>query len=213
MPKPKRFRQRLFVDRFQYRIALIHLAHFAAFIAVIFAAFYLPLLVKLDDTSLSPMQKMELSSQFQAQTERWMPVLWFVFGLLIVSSAIVSHRLAGPLARMRGALKTAAEGDLRNGLSIRKRDYLGREAQAINALIVSLNTKIRDIKKTQRRADAAMRRLSDTMRGAPQDAREQLEALRAEIDALKVTLSEFQIAEEKGDEAELSSERVPSLSV
>jgi methyl-accepting chemotaxis protein len=213
LAKPKRMRRRLFVDKFQYRIVLIHLVHFAAFIAVIFGALYLPLLTKLDDTSLSPLQKMELSNQIHAQTARLMPVLWLVFGLLIVSSAIVAHRLAGPLSRMRRALRATAEGDLSNSLSIRKNDYLVPEAEAINTLIASLNGKIRAIKKAHRRADTALKRLNDAMPGAPEDKREKLEALRVEIDAWKLALSEFKIAGEEDDREESPRPRQPSLSV
>ncbi|MDH3196692.1 MAG: hypothetical protein OEO21_00470 [Candidatus Krumholzibacteria bacterium] len=213
MPKPKSLRRKLFIDRFQYRIMLIHLAHFAAFIAVIFGALYLPLLMRLDDTSLSALQRMELSNQFHAQTVRLMPLLWLVFGLLIVSSAIVSHRLAGPLARMRRALREAAEGHLSHGLSIRKKDYLVREAEAINALLTSLNRRIGDIKKAHRRADAALTRLNDAMPGAPEDTMKKLDALRVEIDAWKVTLSEFKMAGEEEEREESTRTREPSLSV
>ena len=138
-------RRRLVVDRFQYRLVAISAAHFGLALLVFLVALLLPLMLQLDDPSVSWVEKKRISNVILFFNDQvWLP-LAAVFLLLTVHSLFVSHRICGPLYRFRAVFKALAEGNLDIRANIRKHDYLQAEARAINDMIGSLQTRIRGL--------------------------------------------------------------------
>ncbi len=64
-----------------------------------------------------------------------------LFGGLMVHSVLVSHRIAGPLYQFRRLFGELREGRRRVRATLRKRDYLRKEATAFNEMVVSLEAR------------------------------------------------------------------------
>ena len=184
----KQRRRNLLIDSFQWRILGVYLIHFGVIVVVVLGALYAPLLMRLENSSLSAMQRLEVTNQILGLTQQLVPASWLIFGLLAIHSAIVSHRIAGPIYRIRRILKAASEGDFSNRLNLRKHDYLLREADAVNVLMESLNASKSEVEEKHAGVDAALRSLKATMSDAPNDTRQKLETLEEEIEAWESTL-------------------------
>jgi HAMP domain-containing protein len=73
--------------------------------------------------------------------------------LVLVISAlcyiVFSHRLCGPLINIKHTLDSVARGDLTRKVSLRRRDLLKEEAASINAMLLSLESRIGLLKANQ----------------------------------------------------------------
>lgn len=58
----------------------------------------------------------------------------------------VSHKLAGPMYRFEADLKTLAQGDLTKTVRLRKKDQFQSFATQLNETILSLHTKVADLR-------------------------------------------------------------------
>lgn len=138
-------RRHLIVDRFQYRLVAISAAHFGLALLVFLTALLLPLMLQLDDPTVSWVEKKRISNVILFFNDQvWLP-LAAVFLLLTVHSLFVSHRICGPLYRFRAVFKALADGNLDIRANIRKQDYLQADARAINDMIGSLQSRIRGL--------------------------------------------------------------------
>lgn len=138
-------RRHLIVDRFQYRLVAISATHFGLALLVFLTALLLPLMLQLDDPTVSWVEKKRISNVILFFNDQvWLP-LSAVFLLLTVHSLFVSHRICGPLYRFRAVFKALAEGNLDIRANIRKHDYLQADARAINDMIGSLQSRIRGL--------------------------------------------------------------------
>jgi methyl-accepting chemotaxis protein len=72
----------------------------------------------------------------------------FIFGL------IISHRMAGPIFRMRFVIEQMAHGDLGNKIRLRKKDDFKSLAATINNLNKSWQMQIKEIKELCQKLEA-----------------------------------------------------------
>jgi len=61
--------------------------------------------------------------------------------LSVISAILVSHKIAGPLVRVKKALRQMIDGDYNIFLRLRERDQLKDVADQINKLAASLKRK------------------------------------------------------------------------
>jgi len=73
------------------------------------------------------------------------PAVGVMFLLSFAHQIVFSHRILGPLLNFGHTFERIAEGDLTRKVFIRKRDYLWKESQRINAMIDSLSGIMADI--------------------------------------------------------------------
>ena len=76
-----------------------------------------------------------------------------VLGIIIIVSIatiamtlFVSHKIAGPLYRLKKVMETLAEGDFSNDFRIRRFDQLQDLANAFNAMILKIRTELKALK-------------------------------------------------------------------
>jgi methyl-accepting chemotaxis protein len=142
------FRRRHFlVDRFQYKLLLVHVGYFFAVVLVFAAIIFAPAIAKLRNETLSWEQKQEAANQFLSLHSHLWPAVFVLLVLLIVHSVLLSHRIAGPLYRFRQVFGSITEGDFSVRAIIRKRDYLSREAAVIDEMVDSLGERFRRVGK------------------------------------------------------------------
>jgi HAMP domain-containing protein len=75
-------------------------------------------------------------------------------GLAFFFGVIISHRMAGPIYRMRRTLEKIYQGDLRGEIRLRKKDDFKSLAENINNLSKSWTTQIKELKELGRKFES-----------------------------------------------------------
>lgn len=185
-------RRRILIDPFQYRLLFINLLYFCIILLVFAGALFLPLIFRMDDTTLSAIEQAEVAGQFLSLHARVWPAMFVAFLLLAVHSVFVSHRIAGPLYRFRSVFRAAADGDLWVRANLRKRDYLGKESEVLNEMMANLQSRIKGIEERYQEVNAVMTALQETIeRGSLEDVNQKVEHLRARMEQLKASVGQF----------------------
>jgi len=215
MRKRTNRRTKFIIDGFQYRLMFLHLIQLGAVVAIMLAALYIPLILDFDRSDLSGHQKAELTDRFLELNSLLFPAMWILVGFIVAYSIIISHRIAGPIYRIRAVLKGLTKGNLSENLRLRKGDYLIREAGVVNDLIDSLRDNVRGMDRTYEEASAALALLRATMDDAPPEAKERLADLEGKLFDWKSQLERYSLTGEARaihrdvDESEVEDEYTP----
>lgn len=192
MKPPLRKRTYLLWDSFQFRFLAISLVHFFIIIMTFVVTLFVPLMVQLDNLSLSLAEKQDLASQFLSLHQRVWPAVLVVVLLLAVHSIFFSHRIAGPLYRARRIFKAIAGGDLTVSTVIRKGDYLHTEMECLDEMVTSIKTKIADIEAQQRELHGPLAELRRAVEsGAMTDAGMSMKKVDEQLERLRVCVDHF----------------------
>lgn len=190
MAKPYK-RRKVIVDNIQYRLLIAGIIYFATVVLVFACGVFVPVIVQLEKGGAS-YEAMEAAQQFLVLHERVWPPLILAFALLIVHSVLTSHRIAGPLFRIRAVLKTVGGGDLTQKIKLRKKDFLKKDADTVNAMIDSLREKIERLQNHGGEANADLTALKRSLQsGSAESVMQQTDKLTANIDSLVQCLGEF----------------------
>ena len=150
MAKKRYKRRRFLIDRLQLRLLSITLLYFTAAATIFAAVLFTPLMLQLTGDPESPQARAAVATEFLALHSRFWPAILLTFALLALHSVFTSHRIAGPLYRFRIVFKEIQSGNLVPYAGIRERDLLGKEADALNAMLVSLRERLFGIFEEQR---------------------------------------------------------------
>ena len=192
-------RQRILIDRFQYRLLVINLLYFCTILLIFATALFLPLILELHSDSI--LKQAEAASEFLSLHARVWPALFLVFVLLAFHSIFVSHRIVGPLYRFRTTFQAVAAGDLSVRAILRKHDYLDSELESVNQMIASLQAKVQDIEAPSQEVQALVAVLERAIeRGAVEDMHQSIKELRVHVERLQGALNHFRLAPQKPHE-------------
>ena len=187
-------RRRILLESFQYRLLVINLTYFVTILLIFAGALFLPLILQLQSGTLSVLEQGEVAGQFLALHARVWPAMFVVFVLLALHSVLVSHRIAGPLYRFRSIFKAIAEGDLSIRAHLRKTDYLGKESDSLNEMVVSLRTKLAGIQKHSEEVEAAILGLKESVeRGSLKEVHQHIVDLQAGTKGLETSIRHFRL--------------------
>jgi methyl-accepting chemotaxis protein len=187
------YRRRLIVGKFPNRFSGTNVNFFLLLFLVFGAVLFGPLMISMEsDHEAAVLSQGQAATYFlQLQKVVW-PAVVILFGLLFVATVIFTHRIAGPLYRLRNVLKVVGEGNLTVRASIRKYDYLHQEVDCINEMIDSLRTKVRDIEAQYREAQASMLELNSAAQNSDaQDTARQIQRLHEQMERLGERLGQF----------------------
>jgi len=192
--KIKNLARKYIVQRFQYRLLINTLLYIGAVILLFAGVLFAPLMFVMDaGTATSPVV-LDAAHQFVALHTRVWPALMLLMALLVMHSIVFSHRIAGPLDRIRGELKKIGEGNLSVHVRIRKNDYLHDQVASVNEMVEGLREKIRTIEQSQQKAYAVLTDLQRALRrGSGDEMNDQIEELGVVLERLKLSVREFQI--------------------
>jgi hypothetical protein len=136
------YHRRVLVDAFQLRLVGVGIFHFFLVVVVFVAALFTPIVLRLEGGDMSSPEVQAAAREFLfLHTRLWAPLLG-AFVWLVLHNILVTHRVAGPLYRLRRFLKNIGDGDLLSPIRFRKGDYLHKEADAINDMLACLRDKV-----------------------------------------------------------------------
>jgi methyl-accepting chemotaxis protein len=128
---------------FRRHLILTSVASTAVFAALVGASLFVPLVAQLDRPDLDRQAAGGIAEHILYLHRSFWP---FVFGALIASvgsGILLYERMTGPLVRFVHAFAQIARGELPAKLILRRVDYLGDEADALNAMIEALGERAR----------------------------------------------------------------------
>jgi len=187
-------RKQFVVDTIQYRLLGVSLLYFVAVILVFTGVLFIPLMIEMSRDSLSSPVVREAAQKFLVlHTRIWSPVL-ILIGLLVIHNIIISHRIAGPLLRIRSELKKIGDGNLFVQVKLRKNDYLDKEADSVNRMVDAIRGKVQGIEQSQRKASSVLVDLQRAMnQGSGDEMNGKIDELNATLEALRENVDQFQI--------------------
>jgi methyl-accepting chemotaxis protein len=192
MAKPYK-RRKLIVDDLQYRLLIAGIIYFAAVVFIFACSLFVPVIIQLEKGGAASYEAQEAAHQFLVLHDRvWTPLV-LAFVLLIVHSVLTSHKIAGPLYRIRTVLNSVGKGDLSGKITLRKKDYLKKEADAVNAAIESLRERVERLRSHSEDASAHLTALKQSAQsGAAESVTQQVDKLTVDIDSLLQCVREFE---------------------
>ncbi len=187
-------RRQYIVDNLQYRLLLTSLLYVLAVVFIFAGALFMPLMITLNDGAAASPAVNEAARHFLALHNRvWPPVLALI-ALLVLHNIVFSHRIAGPLYRIRSELKKIGDGNLFVHVKLRKNDYLDKEAASVNEMVDSLRTKVRSIEHNQKKAAALLVELQRSLiRGSADEMGGQIDELGTILERLRDSVDQFQV--------------------
>ena len=189
--------RKFLVDKFQLRLVAVAIFHFVLVVLVFASALFIPIIIKLNSADISSPAVQAAAHEFLTLHNRlWMP-LFFVFILLILHNILVSHRIAGPLYRFRRLFKAVGDGDLSFPIDIREKDYLHKDAEAVDQMVESLRDKVVLMETRLATTNEAWRNLKNSLNcGVSEEIERTIVAMNEHLDACEAGLEVFKTTKE-----------------
>jgi methyl-accepting chemotaxis protein len=191
-------RKKLLIDSSQRQLLGVYFVHFMVVLVIFFAAMVFIFNQQIIRSGLSVAQKQEFASLMSSFAHRMWPTMWIVFVLMVLHILYVTHKIAGPLYRIRSVLSYVGSGNLTARARLRRGDYLTKDADAVNAMAGELDDKIGRMRDEWEAASKSLEELGRSVEGASRsEAKQHLEQLRAHMVTWKESLDEFETSERK----------------
>lgn len=193
------YRRRIIFGKFPNRFSGRSVNYFLILFLFLGAALFVPLIVQMELETVSQPTKEQAMSQFIGLHSLVWPPVFVTFVLLFIGSVIFTHRIAGPLYRLRCIFKAIGEGDLCVRATIRKCDYLHTEADSVNEMIESLRSKVKGIEEQYAETQKAVADLTEAGESSSSsDFTEHLQRLEVQMDRLRERLVQFRTVSGEG---------------
>lgn len=187
-------RRRLIAGKVPNRFSLTNFNFFLLLFLIFGATLFGPLIIGLEfDVFPYFFGPEDVATQYLLFQKLVWPPLVLLFIVLCVGTVVFTHRIAGPLYRLRCVLNTIGEGNLTIRATIRKHDYLHEEAACVNHMTESLRAKVMDIEAQHQAVEGALGELKKVAGNGP-DLTEGLERVEAEMERLGSRLRLFKTA-------------------
>jgi methyl-accepting chemotaxis protein len=197
MKKPRLILRRVLVDGLQNRLIAVSALHFVLIVLVFASALLVPLIGRMSIEGAYDEEVVAAAHQFLNLHYHLWPPLFLTLALLTLHNIIITHRIAGPLWRIRRELAAIGNGDLSRVVRIRPRDYMCQEADAINSMTQSLRARVERIDERNEAATAALARLESAARDNDKDRFDAaLNDLRTSLGLALAVLNEFETGRE-----------------
>jgi len=182
--------------RAQLLQALLIVTYLVAYTVALSAAAIGPTVVALlrypESFAATPQRAVTAATELFFFEERLWPlaiVLIILFGL---HSIYMSHRVYGPLVRVRAEADRVAEGDLSRRVVFRRGDQLSDLEDAMNDMIEATDVRVAAVQRAARTCSARLRRLHESQfTGSPATRLDAYEDVAAEFNTLLERIAEF----------------------
>ncbi len=117
--------------------------------------------------------------------------------IIIIASIYLSHKVAGPLARIEDNIREIARGDLKARIGVRKGDEVKGLVHAINEVTENMGQMVRDNRRSVEKALEALKDLREQLqqRVESPEVFDLINRLGKCIDDIDKSLSDFKISE------------------
>jgi hypothetical protein len=191
-------RRRLLIDGSQRQLLAVYFIHFTIILVVFFAALAFVFNQQVLRSELTVDQKHEMASMIMAFSHRLWPALWILFFFLVAHSIYVSHKIAGPLYRIRCVLTSVGSGNLKARARIRRGDYLKEDAEAVNTMVRELDKRIGRMRGDCGVAREELVGLCEAIeKGSRRDAMQRAEGLMTRLAGWEQNLEAFDTSMQK----------------
>lgn len=130
----------------QIRFALLIIGYLILYVLLMIIIIFLPAsLTLLSKNALTP-EKYEAAKEFFYIDARVWPAFFIIALLIGIHSIFITHRIFGPLYRLKRSLQQMQGGDISFEARIRRKDYLLEYIDELNNLLKVLRDRINDIK-------------------------------------------------------------------
>ncbi|HBA61901.1 MAG TPA: hypothetical protein DCZ92_14035 [Elusimicrobia bacterium] len=167
-PKPAQFQRKtiLIKKHLQYRyMALIFASVLLAFIVVGLDVLWTVSKVVNDHPMMQPMLE-----ELGAMVPMFAIKVVMYLGIVLIMSAVVSHRMAGPIFKFEKSCSTVAEGDLTHRVYLRQGDQLMDLQEHFNNMVGAMHETAKEYEKF--RAEAAEAGMKDKAEAVAAKVRE-----------------------------------------
>lgn len=103
---------------------------------------------------------------------------------VLAIAVLTSHKIAGPVYRLRVALEAVAKGRGARPISLREGDQLGKTAEAFNAMLGELQDRFRSIETACAEVSAEAAREAGGPPGSREELKGRIERLREALERL-----------------------------
>lgn len=185
-------RKQFVVDWLQYRLLLAESIHLLAVVAVVIIwTLLFPILfwgrAEMASGTFNPSVFVWI----------WVPLL-VVFVLSLGHNVVMSHRIAGPLLRLRKVLADIGDGDLAQPVTLRRRDFLKKEASSVNSMMTGLAERVDTIRGEYLNVRAALEELRSSLEtGSLVELKARADEMSESLTGLKQALDEFRTPERR----------------
>ena len=191
-------RKKLLIDSSQRQLLGVYFVHFMVVLVVFFAAMVFIFNQQVIRSGLSVVQKQEFASLMSSFANRMWPTMWILFVLMVIHVLYVTHKIAGPLYRIRSVLSYVGSGNLTARAKLRRGDYLTQDADAVNEMAGELDNRIGSMREEWVAASKALNGLEESIDGASRsEAKRRLEELKSHLGTWKESLDQFETSARK----------------
>ena len=177
-PNRRRLRHYLIHGDLQLRFMSSSLIYILlTFLVIVVTGFY-PVFQELFLSTYEP-ARYEAAQAFLGLFDRLLPAFLVIVVLCLLHMLVVSHRIAGPLAKFDRAFNALAEGRPAERVALRRSDYLQLEGRHIDRMIEALAERDERLRRTRAEMDAQLALLQEGTDDP--HCRDRIEALRAAL--------------------------------
>lgn len=189
---PKFKRSQYFIHtRFQLKyVGLILILMFVTALLCSYVIYYTSMIL-LGEKLASVYPQGRLADLIASVNLRMLLTVLVMTPIVAVIGIYLSHKIAGPAARMEKILNVMASGDLRSRMVLRKGDELTMIAGAINRLQESLRLTITDQRSALGKVIGELESLKDLSRTRPDDTTSVVNNINRLENELKALIREF----------------------
>lgn len=197
--KPQKFTRKQYIvsPRFQLRYIGVILALMFATAALCSYVVYYNSLILLGEKLANVYPQGRLVAILKTVNLRVLISVIFVTPLVAILGVILSHRIAGPIARIERFLNDVAAGDLSRRLTLRPKDELIPLANGINTVVETINKNVLEKRARMDNVQQELSILKKELDGKTVDhasLKKIITRLQSEVDSLKKEIDKYKVA-------------------
>jgi methyl-accepting chemotaxis protein len=202
------FRAQLIVDRGLQFNLVTRVVIFVLFtFCVIFALLYSPLVRRLV-VGQDPESRALAEILLYMQARFW-PAALICLAVAVIGAVLTSHRIAGPLVRVKRILRLLSQGHFPAALHTRPGDYFRSEVDVLNEMVSGLSKRVHDLKTANTELNQALSTYTSLVADSQDhEVRESLRDVRQKAEAEQLLLDEFTVQRDPVQEERIQPQPV-----
>ncbi|MCA8956027.1 MAG: hypothetical protein KDC87_08130 [Planctomycetes bacterium] len=186
-------RRTYIVDRkFQLNVLVRSVSFVVFMLLVMSVTLFVPLIRAIQGEGLNRLDRSEKATTMLYMHEHFWPVALLCLVVATLGSIHISHRIAGPMVRVKRIMRSVIDGVFPKPLRTRDHDYMQDEVAVLNQLVQSVGTRIESLQDSCLQLQIDLARCSRAAgRTADNDLRTALDAATAQAELLREKLEYY----------------------